>query len=125
MQTFKTNPPSLVSIHPSSSTQTGLLLAYSFQVPAGLAHGYVKWLLPGFPTLSVCCSLQLAFPNALVLLLLPVPTLPSQLPGKDLTLQVATCEWAGALLGCFEMMTLIHPPRRVTQQRSLQMFQVL
>lgn len=57
--------------------------------------------------------------------MLLLPALPSQLPGKDPTLQVAACEWAGALLGCFEMMTLIHPPRRVTQQRSLQMFQVL
>lgn len=77
-------------------------------------------LLWGFPTFSVFGILQLAFPNALTLLLLPEPVLPSQLPGNDPILQATTCERAGVLLGCFEMMKLICPPRRLTQQRSLQ-----
>lgn len=54
-----------------------------------------------------------------------MPVLPSQLPGNDPALQVATCEWAGILLGCFEMMTLILPLRRLTQERLLQMLPVL
>lgn len=40
--------------------------------------------------------------------------------GKDPSLQVTACQWAGGLLGCFEMKQ-IPPLRKLTQQRLLQM----